>query len=145
MKPIHILHVEDSEGDILLIKDALEEGGFAHTLDVVRNGEEALQFLNKTGEYQHKGTPDLILLDINMPVMNGLELLELIKSDDNFKHLPVIILTTSSSKNDVLSAYQKYSNSYIVKPDTAADFDKVIKGIEQFWISVAALPSAPKK
>jgi len=143
MKPIHILHVEDSEGDILLFKDAIEESGIAHTLDIVKNGYEALQFLNKSGIYVEKATPDLILLDINMPVMNGHELLDFIKADERLKHLPVIMLTTSSSRKDIFKSYQKYSNSYIIKPDNAADFDKVIKGIEQFWISLAELPPNP--
>ncbi len=143
MTRIHILHVEDSEGDILLIKDAIEEGGIAHTLDVVRNGQEAMDFLNKTGRYRDKQTPDLILLDINMPVMNGHELLDFIKSNERFRHLPVIMLTTSGSQDDIFKAYQKYTNSYIVKPANIDDFERVVRGIENFWISVAQLPKRP--
>lgn len=141
MKPIHILHVEDNEGDIKLIHDAIAEGGIAHTLDVVRDGYQALQFLNKENPYEDKGTPDLILLDINMPNMNGHELLDHIKSDDKFRHLPVIMLTTSSSKSDILKSYQKYSNCFIIKPNSSEDLDKVIADIGRFWNTVAQLPS----
>ncbi len=140
MNPIKILLVEDSEGDIFLIKDAINDAGIALSLDVARNGHEAVQLLNKEGIYQEKETPDLILLDINMPVMNGHEFLDFIKGTDKFKHLPVIMLTTSSSKTDILKSYQKYSNAYIVKPDIASDFDMVVKGIENFWINTAKLP-----
>ncbi|MEO6229638.1 MAG: response regulator [Ferruginibacter sp.] len=143
MEPIHILHVEDSEGDILLIRDAIEEGGIAHTLDVVRNGQEAMEFLNKTGNFTDKQTPNLILLDINMPVMNGHELLDFIKTDERFKHLPVIMLTTSGSQDDIFKAYQKYTNSYIVKPGNVNDFERVVRAIENFWITVAQLPKKP--
>jgi len=144
MTPIHILHVEDSEGDILLINDAIAERGIAHTLDVVRNGYEGIRFLKKVEEYKDKLRPDLILLDINMPLMNGHELLDFIKSDDNLKDLPVIMLTTSNSRSDILKSYQKYSNSYIIKPDNAEDFNKIVTGIESFWLSVAQLPPNPK-
>lgn len=143
MTPIHILHVDDSEGDILLIREAIEEGGIAHTLDVARNGYEALQFLNKVEQYKDKATPDLILLDINMPVMNGHELLECIKTDDKLKHLPVIMLSTSSSPMDILKSYQKYCNCYIIKPDSAGALDKVIRDIGNFWTSVGELPRNP--
>jgi len=140
MSPIKILLVEDSEGDIFLIKDAINDAGIALSIDVARNGQEAVQFLNKIEIYKEKETPDLILLDINMPVMNGHEFLDFVKGNEKFKHLPIIILTTSSSKNDILKSYQKYSNSYIVKPNIASDFDVVVKGIENFWINTAKLP-----
>ena len=142
MKPIHILHVEDNEGDIMLIRDSILDSGIAHTLDIVRDGYEALQFLRKEDPYQHKGTPDLLLLDINMPNMNGHELLDNIKSDEKLRHLPVIMLTTSSSKSDILKSYQKYSNCFLTKPNSADELDKMIQEVGKFWSTVAQLPSA---
>lgn len=137
---IHILHVEDSEADILLMQVALQQLTFPHTIDVVRNGYEAILFLNKTGNYADKLTPDLILLDINMPLMDGHELLHFIKTTDSLKHLPVIMLTTSSAQSDILKSYKKYANSYIIKPDNVDDFDSIALSIENFWMKTAALP-----
>ena len=141
MKPINFLHVEDSETDIILIQDAMQELSFSHKTEVVRNGYEAIQFLNKTGEYKDKLTPDLILLDINMPLMDGHELLDSIKTSDSLKHIPVIMLTTSSSRNDIMRSYQKHANSYVIKPDNIDDFGNVAQAIEAFWMKVATLPS----
>lgn len=141
MSAIRILHVEDSEADILLMQDALQDLSFPHTTDIVRNGYEAIQFLNKTGEYASSITPDLVLLDINMPLMDGHELLHSIKTNDNIKHIPVIMLTTSSSQNDILKSYRKFASSYIIKPDNVDDFGRVAKSIESFWMQVATLPT----
>ena len=141
MKPIRILHVEDSEGDILLIHDAIEETGLAYHIDVAANGEEALRFLQKKDQFYEGGAPDLIFLDLNMPLMNGYEFLDIIKADPALKHIPVIILTTSSSRTDILKSYDKYCNCYITKPDSAFELEKVIKSIENFWFTVAELPT----
>ncbi|MFP5042128.1 response regulator [Parasediminibacterium sp. JCM 36343] len=140
MNSIHILHVEDSEADILLMQDAMEELHLAHHIEVVRNGYEAIQFLEKKGDYQDKFTPDLILLDINMPLMDGHELLEFIKKNPRTKHIPVLMLTTSSSQTDIMKSYQEYANSYIVKPHNVDDFASVANAIESFWMKVASLP-----
>lgn len=141
MSPIHILHVEDSEGDILLIREAFNESGISIKLNVATNGYEAMKFLNKEDGHKDAAMPDLILMDINMPIMNGYELLDFIKAHDKLKHIPVIMLTTSAAKKDILKSYQKYASSYIIKPNSSNDFEKVVRDIENFWMNVAELPS----
>ncbi|MFO8146419.1 MAG: response regulator [Bacteroidota bacterium] len=140
MKLIDILLVEDNEGDIVLTTEALQEGKIANRISVVKDGIEALEFLEKKGDYKDAVTPDLILLDINLPKMNGHEVLKKIKSIDHLRHLPVIILSTSSSQEDVMNSYKNYANCYITKPVDASDFLKVVSSIESFWISVVQLP-----
>lgn len=132
--------VEDNEGDILLTTEAIEEGNIANIINVVRDGEEAIRFLEKKGDYQNVTTPDLILLDINLPKKNGHEVLAYIKSKESLKSIPVIMLTTSSSDFDIKKAYEKYANCYIVKPVDVNDFIKVIAKIEDFWASTVKLP-----
>lgn len=140
MKPIDILLVEDNEGDILLTTEALKDGEIANQIAVVKDGWEAMQYLEKKGKYSEAFTPDLILLDINLPKLNGHEVLKNIRSLNNLKHLPVIILSTSSSEMDVLNSYQNFANFYITKPVEVNDFLKVISSIEYFWASVVQLP-----
>lgn len=140
MKPIHILLVEDNEGDIFLTTEALQESKISNQLSTVRDGWEALQFLEKKGNYNDVHTPNLILLDVNLPKMNGHEVLVAVKSNENLKHIPVIMLTTSSSEKDVYESYKNYVNCYITKPIDASDFLKVVTSIENFWISIVTLP-----
>jgi len=140
MKPVNILHIDDSEGDIMLMQHAFEEANFFHSLSTAKNGYEALLFLNKVGLSEQKNTPDLILLDINMPIMDGYEFLDTIKNDDKIKHIPVIMFTTSSSEKDVLKSYQKHANSYVVKPENLDDLTDIAKSIQKFWINTACLP-----
>ena len=140
MEPIHILLVEDNEGDIFLTTEALNESKITNKLSTVRDGWEAMQFLEKKGDYKQISTPDLILLDVNLPKMNGHEVLIAVKSNENFKHIPVIMLTTSSSEKDIYQSYKNYVNCYITKPVDAADFLKVVSSIENFWISIVKLP-----
>src|SRR5690606_17310811 len=106
MKPLHILLVEDNEGDILLTTEALEEGGVSNTLSIARDGQEAIWYLEKKGDFTDSPTPDIILLDINMPRKNGQEVLAFIKQSDHFRHIPVIMLTTSSSERDIMTSYR---------------------------------------
>ncbi len=141
MKPINILLVEDNEGDILLTSEALMEGKVQITLAVVKDGWEALIYLEKRAQYKNVETPDLILLDVNLPKMNGHELLKNIKSNENLKQIPVIILTTSTSETDVLLSYKNHANCYISKPVDVNDFLKVVASIENFWITVVRLPT----
>ncbi len=141
MAPIHILLIEDSEGDIVLITEALEESNLTHTVDVARDGLEGIKFLKKEPPYHDKKMPDLILMDLNMPKLNGHDVLDIIKTDDGLKHIPVIMLTTSSATADILKSYKKYSNCYIIKPSQFQDFEKVVTAIEHFWLSVAEIPS----
>jgi len=140
MSPINILLVEDNEGDILLTKEALLEGELLNDLQVVRDGWEALQYLDKKEKYSSALTPDLILLDINLPKMNGHEVLKKIKSNDKISQIPVIILSTSCSKNDINLCYKNQANCYISKPVDANDFSKVISSIENFWLTTVKLP-----
>ncbi len=140
-KPTHILLVEDNEGDILLTTDALETGNTDYQISVAKDGWEAFQFLEKTSAYENVTTPDFILLDINLPKMNGHELLKKIRSNQHLKHIPVVIFTTSSSDKDIISAYQNYANSYITKPVELTEFLETIEAIKLFWLSVAKLPT----
>ena len=141
MKPIHILLVEDNEGDILLTKEAFESGKIINTLSVVKDGKEAIDFLTKKGKYATATLPDLLLLDINLPKKNGHEVLQFIKADVNLKQIPVIMLTTSSAEADIITAYQHYANCYITKPVEMETFLDIISKIETFWISIVTLPS----
>ena len=141
MKPIHILLVEDNEGDILLTTEALSEGKISNMISVVKDGWEAIQFLEKKEKYQGKSSPDIILLDVNLPKMNGHEVVKHIKTSSALKHIPVIMLTTSASANDVFQSYQNQANCFITKPVEVGDFLKVIASIETFWISIVQLPN----
>ncbi|MCH7396721.1 response regulator [Belliella sp. DSM 107340] len=139
LKLAHILLVEDNEGDILLTLDAFEESKMETQVSVARNGQEALDFLHQRNEYFNAQRPDLILLDINIPIFNGFEVLEQIKGDEKLKKIPVIILTTSSNHKDIQKAYENYCNSYIQKPLEMEDFIKAILKIEEFWLQLSIL------
>lgn len=136
-----ILLVEDNEGDILLIKDAFEELDYDVELQVVRDGAQAIQYLFKENTYFGVKSPEVILLDINLPKLNGLEVLKRIKENESTKSIPVIMLTTSSSQNDVGTAYKNYANCYIVKPDDAIGLVNTIKSIDDFWFKLSELPT----
>lgn len=140
VKHVQILLVEDNEGDIMLITEALEEARIISKMESVRDGQKAIQYLKKEGAYEQAPTPDLVLLDINLPRKNGLEVLTFIKSTEHLKQIPVVMLTTSSSPRDVEQAYKNYANCYITKPVGAEDFIKVIYDIENFWFSIVQLP-----
>lgn len=140
MSEIHILLVEDNEGDVVLTLEALKEAKLKNKISVVRDGEQALAFLYKEGIYAHEDTPQLVLLDINLPKIDGKEVLGRIKSDPDLKKIPVVILTTSSSEKDILEAYNNYANCYITKPVDLDKFIDVIHTVEDFWISIVQLP-----
>lgn len=140
VKPIDILLVEDSEGDVRLIEEALKEGKLKNRLFVVRNGVEAMEFLQKQGNFAHAEKPDLILLDLNLPKKDGREVLSEVKNSDHFKRIPIIILTTSSSEMDITNMYDLHANCYIVKPLDINKFFEVIKSIEEFWLTIVKLP-----
>lgn len=139
LKLAHILLVEDNEGDILLTIEAFEESKLETHVSVARNGKEALDFLNKRGEFSNAQKPDLILLDINIPIFNGLEVLEEIKEDERLKKIPVIMLTTSSNQKDIDRAYKNYCNSYVKKPLEMEEFMEAILKIEEFWLQLSVL------
>ncbi|MCC5936141.1 MAG: response regulator [Lunatimonas sp.] len=140
MKKAHILLVEDNEGDILLTLEAFEESKLLTDVSVVKNGKDALDFLYKRGEFERAERPDLILLDINLPILNGHEVLQEIKLDQNLRTIPVIMLTTSSNSRDIHKAYENYSNSYVTKPLSMDEFLKAILQIEEFWLQLCKLP-----
>lgn len=139
MKSIHILLVEDNEGDILLTTEALNEGKLNNVISIAKDGWEAVQFLNEKA-HNRDTLPDLILLDVNLPKMNGHEVLAHVKSDDKLKHIPVVMLTTSSAEADVFRSYQNHANCYITKPVDLNRFIEVVASIEDFWISIVQLP-----
>jgi CheY-like chemotaxis protein len=138
-KVANILLVEDNEGDILLTLEAFEECKLKSEINVVKNGKEALDFLFKRGAYTDAKKPDLILLDINLPIFNGHEVLRQIKSDPILKKIPVIMLTTSSNQKDLDKAYENHCNSYVKKPLEINEFLSAILKIEEFWLQLTTL------
>lgn len=140
---IDILLAEDNPGDVRLTQEAFKEGRLQNNLYVVKDGMEALAFLRKEGQYQTVPTPDLMLLDLNMPRMDGREVLREVKSNPRLKHIPIIILTSSDAEADVLKSYELYANCYITKPVDLDKFLQVVRKIEDFWLSIVHLP--PKK
>lgn len=138
--PIKILLVEDNEGDILLTTEALLDCKVANELKVLKDGSEALHFLLTQSRQSLNELPDLILLDINLPKKNGHEVLESVKNHPDLKHIPIIVLTTSSSEMDIQRAYQVHANCYIIKPLEVNDFLNVTSKIEEFWLNIVRLP-----
>jgi CheY-like chemotaxis protein len=140
MKPVEILLVEDNPGDVDLTREALEIGKLSNTLHVVSDGEAAMAFLRREGQYAKAPRPDLVLLDLNLPRKNGREVLAEIKSDANLKRIPVVILTTSKAEEDILKTYNLHANCYVTKPMDLDQFIKVVKAIEEFWLTIVKLP-----
>ncbi len=141
-KAVDIMLVEDNPGDIRLTEEALKESGLRVNLRVARDGLEALSVLRGEGLHAARPHPDLILLDLNMPRMDGRELLGIIKSDILLKRIPVVVLTTSASDQDVERAYDLHANCYITKPVDLDRFMDIVHSIKGFWLSVARLPEA---
>jgi len=140
MQQIHILLVDDNEGDILLTREALDDARIINKISIAYDGVEAISFLKKHPPYRGTETPDLILLDINLPKMDGTEVLSIIKNDPDLKRIPVIMLTTSSAEKDILASYDNHANCYITKPVDLDRFMDVVRTIEDFWISIVKLP-----
>lgn len=135
MTEIEILLVEDNEGDIVLTREALKEGRIKNKISVAKDGQEALNMLAAA-----TSLPDLILLDINLPKISGLEVLMNIKKDDRLRSIPVIMLSTSEEQTDILTSYSNYANCFITKPVDFNRFMDVVRSIEDFWISIVKLP-----
>jgi two-component system, chemotaxis family, response regulator Rcp1 len=133
--------VEDSPGDVRLTQEALREAKVRNNFHVARDGVEALSFLRREGEFADVPRPDLILLDLNMPRMDGREVLQEIKSDQDLRVIPVVILTTSKAEEDIIRSYQLNANCYITKPVDLDQFMKVVRSIEDFWLTVVRLPT----
>ncbi|MFA6851295.1 MAG: response regulator [Selenomonadaceae bacterium] len=140
--PIEILLVEDNEDDIILTQEAFKENKLTNKLNVVRTGMDALRYLKKVGPYSDSVKPNLILLDLNLPEMSGIEVLQEIKNDENLKDIPVVILTTSKLQQDIVKSYKLYANCYINKPVNLDDFFEVIKVFGEFWFSIVTLPES---
>ncbi len=140
-KEIEILLVEDNAGDVRLTIEALKEAKVSNKLSVTRDGVEAMEFLQQKGEYKDAARPDLILLDLNLPRKDGREVLAEIKNTPELRHIPVVVLTTSRSEEDILRAYDLHANCYITKPVDFRQFMSVVKSIEDFWLTVVKLPT----
>lgn len=139
VQPIQILLVEDNPGDVRLTREALTEGRIANTLHVAKDGLEAIEYLENCRS-QQSSLPDLILLDLNLPRMDGREVLGQLKADKAFRRIPVVILTTSSADEDIIRSYELHANCYINKPVDFEQFIKVVRSIEDFWLTVVRLP-----
>jgi CheY-like chemotaxis protein len=142
MRPIEILLVEDNDVDVKLTREGLKEGKVQNILHVVRDGEEALDFLYRRGSYAGSPRPDIVLLDLNLPRVDGREVLAKIKSDEALRRIPVVVLTTSKADEDILKSYDLNVNCFITKPVDMNQFIDVVKAIDHFWFSVVALPQA---
>ncbi len=140
-RPIEILLVEDSPGDVTLTIEALRDAKVANNLHVARDGEEAIRFLKREGEFEDVPRPDLMLLDLNMPKKGGREVLAEMRADDRFKKIPVVVLTTSQSEDDVAAVYDLAANCYVAKPVDLDQFLEVVRAIDDFWLSLVKLPS----
>ena len=139
-RPIEILLVEDNPGDLRLTIEGLNESKVRNNLHVARDGVEAMEFLRREGQHAGPVRPDLILLDLNLPRMDGREVLSEIKSDPKLKTIPVVVLTTSRAEQDVLRSYELQANCYITKPVDLEQFITVVKSIEDFWFTIVTLP-----
>jgi CheY-like chemotaxis protein len=140
MKPIEILLVEDNPGDARLTREALAHSKVNNNLHHARDGEEAVAFLRRQGQWANAPTPDLVLLDLNLPRRDGREVLEDIKRDPALMHIPVVILTSSQAEEDILRTYRLHANCFITKPVDLEQLTKVVQGIEQFWFTLVRLP-----
>ncbi|MCA0458140.1 MAG: response regulator [Chloroflexi bacterium] len=140
VEAVEILLVEDSPGDVRLTKEALKDSKLYNNLNVVPDGVEAIAFLRREGNYANAPRPDLILLDLNLPRMDGRQVLQEIKNDDNLKRIPVVVLTTSANETDIFITYNLHANCYITKPVDFSQFMSVVKSIENFWFSIVKLP-----
>lgn len=137
---IEILLVEDNEPDVLLTLEAFEEASVPNRMHVARDGVEALRFLRREGEYAQAPRPDVILMDINMPRKNGLEVLTELKADPELSCIPVVMLTTSQAEDDVRSSYQRHASGYVVKPVGFDNFLSAMKAFENFWLTFVRFP-----
>ena len=138
---IEILLIEDNPGDIRLTIEALKESKINNVLNYVEDGNQALEYLRKEGKYKEVSTPDLILLDLDMPNMSGREVLEIVKKDPELKRIPIVVLTISESDQDVLRSYNMQANAYVRKPIDLDQFIKVVQSIEDFWFAVVKYPA----
>lgn len=140
-RPVEILLVEDNPGDVVLTEEAFSDGKISNNLHVVNDGEQALAYLNKEDGYEGAIRPDLILLDLNLPKVDGREVLDYVKQHETLRAIPIVILTSSEAERDIVKTYNLHANSYIVKPIGLEQFVRIVNAIESFWFSVVTLPS----
>lgn len=138
---VHILLVEDDPGDVLMTREAFEHHRIRNPLHVVTDGAAALRFLRREGEYTDATRPGLILLDLNLPLINGREVLAEIKSDEQLRRIPVVVLTTSQAEEDIVRSYNLHANAYVTKPVDFTRFMEVIRQIDEFFLTVVRLPT----
>ena len=138
---VRILLVEDNPGDVRLTQEALKEAKFRNNLQVVGDGVEALAYLRRQGKYGDATRPNLVMLDLNMPRMDGRELLGEIKKDPDLMRIPVVVLTSSEAETDIAKAYELHANAYVAKPVGIDHFLQVVKAIEEFWVEIVKLPA----
>jgi chemotaxis family two-component system response regulator Rcp1 len=141
-RPVEILLVEDNPGDVRLTREALKDGKVRNNMYVAVDGVDAMDFLHNRGRHTGVPTPDLILLDLNLPKKDGREVLAELKSDKRTMHIPVVVLTTSEAEQDIIKTYESHGNCYISKPVDLSKFILVVKSIEDFWLTVVRLPKA---
>ena len=141
-RPLVVLIADDDPGDVMLIEEALEATGTAITVHVARDGQEAVAFLQRTGEYADVPRPDVVLLDLNMPRKNGRQVLAEIKSDPRLASIPILVFTTSQDPDDIRTAYTLHANAYVTKPINLDDFTTTVARIEEFFTRIADLPAA---
>lgn len=141
MRPIEILLVEDNPGDVILTEEAFSSAKIWNNIHVVRDGEEALAYLNNEAGFEEAVRPDLILLDLNLPKVDGREVLDRVKTDTQLKRIPVVVLTSSEAEQDIIKTYDLHANSYVVKPINLDQFVSVVNAVENFWFSVVTLPA----
>ena len=139
-RPVEILLVEDNPGDVGLTRETLKDSKLLNRMTVVGDGVEAMALLRREGKYANTTRPDLILLDLNLPKKDGREVLREIKSDEQLRRIPVVVLTTSSAEQDILKTYDLHANCYITKPVNLDQFTAVVKAIEEFWFTIVKLP-----
>ncbi|HKY65742.1 MAG TPA: response regulator [Acidimicrobiales bacterium] len=140
VRPIEVLLVEDDDGDVLMTREALDEGKVLNRLSVVGDGVEAVNYLRKSGRYADAARPDLVLLDLNLPRRDGRQVLEEVKNDPDLRRIPIVVLTTSEAEEDILRSYDLHANAYVTKPVDFERFVEVIRQIDEFFISVVRLP-----
>jgi chemotaxis family two-component system response regulator Rcp1 len=139
-KEFNVLYIEDNPADIRLTKELIQESELIKNFEVVKDGVEAISYLKKEGKYSKANRPDLILLDLNLPKKNGLDVLWQLKQDKDLRRIPVVILTISDNEEDLLKAYDMHANCYINKPLDIKEFYRIIKLIEEFWFTIVKLP-----
>ena len=137
---LELLLVEDNPGDVRLIQEAFSEGRFRNSLHVATDGEEALDFVHQRGEYADAPRPDLVLLDLNLPKRSGQAVLEEMKTDDDLRFIPVIVITSSRARDDVIKSYSRHTNAYLTKPTDPQEYVDLARTIEAFWLSLVKLP-----